>query len=158
MCVRLFLSEPASPKRSSAEMIPTKPRGGLLAGPGNFLDLVCFYDVALFDVVEAVEVDAALESLQDFPHVLVEALQRPQITFEDDAPVTDYAHFGVSRDLPGNDVAPGDGADARGAEDLAHFRGAQILLHVLGLQHAHERRFDVFDSLVDHAVGADIHT
>ncbi len=72
-------------------------------------------------------------------------------------PLRDQPHLGRSHELAGQHVAPGDGPDARGVEDLPHLSRPQLLLHLLRLQHPHQGRLDVFDGLVDDPVGANVH-
>ena len=57
---------------------------------------------------------------------------------------------------PGAHVATGDRADLRHPEDLADLGFAGDLLLVLGLEHADDGLFDVFEQLVDDLVGADL--
>src|SRR6478672_5810063 len=60
-------------------------QGGAL----DLADLVGLDQVAFLDVVEALEVDAALEALGQLAHVVLEALQRVDRGLVDDGAVTD---------------------------------------------------------------------
>src|SRR5680860_4647 len=55
-------------------------------------------------------------------------------------------------------MASRDSTEFGGAEDFTNFSHAQILLHLLGLQHADQRRLHFLYGLVDYAMCTDLHT
>jgi hypothetical protein len=110
--MRFSFSEWLSGKKSSNERMPTNPlrpplacsaRLGTFGGskvlladraggelrPLDLAGLVHLEDVAVLDVVEAVEQDAALEALGDLARVLLEPLELGDGRLVDDRPVAD---------------------------------------------------------------------
>src|SRR5919108_632181 len=116
--------------------------------------LVGLEDVAFLHVVEALEEDAALETLLDLAHVVLEAPQAGDRRLVDHGSVTNDTHLRVAADEPARDVGAGDDAEPRGAEERTHLGLAERLLHTLRGEHADERLLDVLGELVDDAVGA----
>src|SRR3954470_15039593 len=89
-------------------------------------DLACLEDledVALLDVLIALERDAALVALGDLAHVVLEALERADPTGPDDRAVAHQPHRRTAADGAARDVAAGDRPHARRAERLAHLGG-----------------------------------
>src|SRR6516165_1448178 len=117
------------------------------------LDHVLDPDVAVADA------DAALETLADLGHVLLEPAERlhAEVLRHYD-PVTDQACLAAAGDGARTDDAAGHVADARYPEDLADLRRAELGLLELGLEHALERGLDLVDRLVDDRVVADLDT
>src|SRR5919202_4102537 len=145
----------------------TKPSTGRLraiaaAGPGSgqraldLAGLVGLQHVALLDVLEVRQHDAALEAGRDLAHVVVEALERVDRRVVDDRAVAHDADLRPAADRAVGDHAAGDRADARGAEGGAHLGGADGLLDLLGLQHALHRVAQVVERLVDDRVRPDL--
>src|SRR5687767_7567429 len=100
------------------------------------LDLEALDDVADLHVVEVHDADAALEAFADLAGVVLEALERRDLSGVDDRPVADQPHLRLPIDGALGDVAPGDGAHARDAEDLAHLGRAHHALLDLGSEQA----------------------
>src|SRR6185295_9934221 len=69
-----------------------------LQRPRHFDDLVDLELVALFDVVEVLERQAALEAALHFAHVVLEALQRVELTVVDHDAVAQKAHARAALD------------------------------------------------------------
>src|SRR5256885_12796359 len=92
------------------------------------------------DVLEVAQHDAALEPGRDLAHVVVEAAQRLDLAGVDDGPVAHEPDLGAAADRAVRDVGAGDDADARRAEELTDFDGADGLLDLLGLEEALHRR------------------
>src|SRR5215212_7036616 len=92
--------------------------------------------VALLDVVEVLDADAALEALAHRADVVLEALERGHVPLVDNGPVTHNAHAVVAGDLPAGDVAARDRTCARHPEVLADLGGRSIILGGLGGEHA----------------------
>ena len=132
-------------------------RGRLVErGPLDLARLVDLEDVALAEVVEALEQDAALEALGHLAGVVLEALELRDRRLVDPGAVAEDAHARAAPDDAARDHAAGDRADARGAEERAHLDLAD---HGLGLdrrEHADERLLDLLGELVDDAVLADL--
>src|SRR4051794_15783992 len=111
---------------SSAKPSTGRLRMALAAGAGtepelrelalDLAGLVGLQHVALLDVLEVREHDAALEAGRDLAHILVEALERVDRRVVDDRAVAHHADAAAAADRPVGDVAAGDRADARGAE------------------------------------------
>src|SRR4051794_41509522 len=101
--------------------------------------LVRLQHVALLDVLEVREHDAALEAGRDLAHVLVEALERVDRRVVDDRAVAHHADARAAADRPVGDVAARDRADAGGAERRADLGRADRLLDLLGREHALHR-------------------
>src|SRR5437764_3666037 len=120
--------------------------------------LVALEHVALFDVVEVVEQDPALEALLDLAHVVLDAAKRADRGLVDDGSLADDANLRATPDDAARDHAAGDVAEPRCAEDRAHLGLAERLLGLDRLEHADERLLDVLGQLVDDAVGADLNT
>src|SRR5712691_8589391 len=130
--------------------------GRLEVGALDLTRLVRLEHVALFDVVEALEQDAALEALLDLAHVVLDAPQRRDRRLVDDGAVPHDAHLRPPADDTARDHAAGDRADARRAEQRAHLGLAERRLGLDRFQHADERLLDVLGQLVDDAVRADL--
>src|SRR5918994_211087 len=123
------------------------------------LDLLRVVDldhVALLHVGVVLEDDAALEPGGDLAHVLRSAPERLDRPVVDDRAVADQAGLGAARDAALGDVAAGDRADARGAEDGADLDGPDALLDLLRREHALHGVAELVDRAVDHGVGPDL--
>src|SRR5918996_6270191 len=118
--------------------------------------LVGFEDVAFLDVVEALEQDAALEALLHLADVVLEALEACDRRLVDDRALADDADLRVPADDAVRDVAAGDHAQARGAEERAHLGLAECLFALLRGEHADERLAAVVRELVDDPVRAQV--
>src|SRR5207244_3441205 len=104
--------------------------------PHDLADLVGFQDVALLDVLEVVDPDAAFESLLDLVGVLFETLQRGDLGIGHHDAVAQEAHLRAARDRAFLDVAAGDEADLRNLERRPDDRPAEDTLLELRLEHA----------------------
>src|SRR5581483_2825924 len=122
--------------------------GAAPAGPGrrrslegllDLLRLEGLEDVADLDVLIALEHEPALEALLDLAHVVLEAAERGDTAGPHDGAVAHEADLRPPRDLAVSDQAPGDDADAGGAEQLLHLGLAERLLDLLRCQHALHR-------------------
>src|SRR3954454_4494324 len=113
--------------------------------------------VALADVGEARQHDAALEPGQDLADIVVDPPQRPDRGLPDDGAVADDPHARVAAHDAVADVGAGDRADPRGAEGLADLDGADRVLDLLGREHALHGGAQLVQRLVDHRVVADRH-
>src|SRR4051794_14136350 len=76
-------------------------------------------DVAILEVLEVGEADAALEALVDLTDVVLEPPQRGDGTLPDDRALAEEPDLGATGDRAVGDVATRDGADLGDAEDLA---------------------------------------
>src|SRR5215831_4741276 len=114
-------------------------------------------DVALGEVVEAVQDDAALEAVTDFVHVVFEAAQGGDVAFPDLLAAALHANAVAAVNHAIGDRAARHGATA-GLDRLADHGVAVDDLLVAWLEHAGEHLLDVFDQCVDDAVFADAHT
>src|SRR3546814_6199145 len=112
-------------------------------------------DVALLQVLEVAEADAALEAGVDLAHVVLEATQRVDGALPDDRALPQEADLGVPGDGAVEHHAAGDATDAGHGEDLSHLGLAGDHLFVLGGEHAHEGALDVLEARVDDLVGPD---
>src|SRR5688572_15163102 len=129
--------------------------GAELAG---HLDALEALDLVLDpDVVVALHADAALGAGAHLAGVVLEALQRLELALEDDDIVAQHPDRVVAAHVAVDDQAARHGAELARAEHLAHFGKADDLFLDLGREHAGERRADVVDRLVDHAVIAHFH-
>src|SRR5215216_394345 len=139
-----------------------RPGTGGRTGPGpselpwDLDQLVGFDRVALLDVLEVVQPDAALIAGRDRAGILLEAPQRPDPPVVDDHAVADQPGLGPAGDLARGDIGPGDHADPRHPEGLADLGGAELALLVLGGEQALEGLLDVLHHLVDDRVEADV--
>src|SRR5579862_241215 len=143
------------------------PSSGLVGGrPGGHglverraLDLARLEhleDVALAQVVEALEQDAALEALDHLAGVVLEALELRDRRVVDQCAVAEDAHLRTAADEAARDHAARDRAEPRDTEERTHLDLAD---HGLGRdrrEHAHERLLDVARQLVDDAVLANL--
>src|ERR687887_1933081 len=100
-------------------------------------------DVALAEVVEALEQNPALEALGDLAHVVLEALELRDRRLVDDGAVAHDSRAGATADDVAGDVGAGDRAQSRDAEELPHLGLAERLLRLDGPEHADERLLDV---------------
>src|SRR5215211_9163326 len=107
-------------KPDGVEQVPGLPR--------DLDDLEGLQDVALLDVVEVLDADAALEALADRTYVVPEALQGGDVAIVDDGPIAHHANAVVARDLAPGHIAARDAARARDPEDSAHFGGPRLVL------------------------------
>src|SRR5688572_31425115 len=83
---------------------------------------VCSSD--LLEVIEVLDRDTALEALTHLAHVVLEALERGDVSLVDLDGVAHDAHARLPVDDPAADDAAGDRADLRDLEHLAHLRVA----------------------------------
>src|SRR5205085_10052650 len=91
---------------------------------GRLFDAERFDDVADFDVLEALDADAALEALTDFRDVLLEVTQRCDLAFENDAVVAQQSNARRPRNHTLGHHAAGNRARLRNLERVAHFGAA----------------------------------
>src|SRR5207237_3925314 len=77
----------------------------------DLANVVGLEDVAFLDVVEVLEVDAALEALLDLAHVVLEGPQLGDRRVVDHGALADDAAARAAADDAARDVAAGDGAD-----------------------------------------------
>src|SRR5215212_7889396 len=112
--------------------------------------------VALLDVVEVLDTDAALEALAHRADIVLEALERADRAVVHDRTIAHNAHTVVARDLAPGDVAARDRADPRYPEGLAHLGRRRLVLGSLGGEHAAHGGFDLLEGLVDNVVGPDL--
>src|SRR5207237_471938 len=82
--------------------------------------LVRLDEVAFLDVVVALEVDAALETLGHLARVVLEAPQRVDRRLVDDGAVANDAGARAAADRPACDVGAGDRAETRDPDQGAH--------------------------------------
>src|SRR6187397_2970286 len=113
--------------------------------------------VALLEVLEVGQADAALEALTDLPSIFLEPLERVDAALPDDDALAQEADLRAAGDDTRAHAATGDEADARDAEDLAHLGLARDDLFELRCEHADHGALDVLEELVDDLVGADVH-
>src|SRR5215207_9665188 len=92
----------------------------LEVGALDLLRLERFEDVALFDVVEALEEDSAFEALLYLARVVLETPQAGDPGLVDDRAFPHHPDPCVAADDAPCDVAPGDDAQPRSSEERAH--------------------------------------
>src|SRR5579871_3505201 len=92
------------------------PSGGAPSGPRDLPLLVGLDDVALVQVLEVGEADAALEALVHLAHVILEAPQRGDGALPDHHALAQEAHLRAAGDDAAADVAAGDRPGAGDAE------------------------------------------
>src|SRR5262245_58990747 len=129
----------------------------LLEGRLDLFDIVRLDDVAVLDVVVALEADAALGAVLDLARVVLEALEAGELAGPYDDAVADEPHLGGALDAALDDHAAGDGADLADAERGADLCLAELLLHAPRRQQAFHRAAHIVDALVDDVVEADLH-
>src|SRR6202790_2861197 len=95
---------------------------------GDLLGDEGFQDIALFDVAEVVESDAAFHAALDFADVVLEAPQRADFAGVDHDVIAQHAHFARASQGAVLDNASGDHPDFGNTERVAHFRLAPIRL------------------------------
>src|SRR5687768_5326103 len=96
--------------------LPRRATSGRLRGAGDLPDFVGLDDVALLQVLEVLEADAALEARRHLTHVVLEALERRDRPVPDDGAVAQEAHLRAPRDRAVADVAACHLADPRDRE------------------------------------------
>src|SRR3712207_7261687 len=108
--------------RSSSRTTATQPANAreLRELALDLARLVDLHDVALLDVLVVLERDAALVAGRDLAHVVLHAPQRADPAVIDHGAVAHEPHARAAGDLAVAHVGAGDGADARGLEDLQH--------------------------------------
>src|SRR5437764_10816363 len=106
-------------------------------------------DVALLDVLEALDADAALEALAHLGDVLLEMPQRRDLPFEDHAVVAQQAHAGGAGNQPVHHHAAGDHARLRNLERVTHLGAALEDLLELRIEHAGHGGLDLVDQVID---------
>src|SRR5215213_11561192 len=129
----------------------------LKLGRGDLLDDVALDLVAVLDVVEVFEPDAALEALAHLGHVVLEAAQGADGALPRDDAVADEAGARVAADDAVDDAAARDDARLRHAEGREHERLAQNLLGLDLVEHADHGGAYLLLYLVDDRVEADVH-
>src|SRR6266487_397140 len=137
----------------------SRPRSRLSSAerPRDLLDAIRFDQVAHFDVVEVLDAHAALESLANFPYVVLEPLERRQRAVVHLDAVADHAHLAGARDDAAPHEAAGDRSDLCNFERLPDFGFAHHHFLLFGREQAFHRQLHLFHRLVDDAVGADLH-
>src|SRR5688572_30111401 len=116
----------------SAAACTTSGYGATRSGPRDLSLLVRLDDVALLEVLEVGQPDAALEARLHLTGVVLEALERVDRALPDDGSVAQEPHLRVAGDDAVGDVAARDLADPGHREDLADLGLARDHLFVLG--------------------------
>src|SRR5690606_25158885 len=114
---------------------------------GDFLDLVGFEHVVLFDVVEAGQADTAFHAALDFLGVVLLALERVERVIANGASFAVDANPTATLDRARGHIATGDGADAADRKHLLDQRSAEFDHAFFRLKLAAEHRFDVVGNL-----------
>src|SRR5947207_10924869 len=153
-CFRDRLSGTWSSKRLAAAYTPKLSRRPDGSGLRKLPEVVRLDDVALLEVLEVGQADAALVARLHLADVVLEALERSDGAVPDHDPVAQEADLRAARDRAVADVAAGNLADPRHREDLPHLGFARDHFGELGLQHPFEGRVDVFEHLVDDLIEA----
>src|SRR5216684_7922617 len=83
---------------------------------GQLLDLEGLDDVAVLDVLELLDADAALEALPNLGDIVLEVAQRADLSLQDDAVVAQQPDAGRARNDALGDHAPRDQARLRHLE------------------------------------------
>src|SRR4249919_613664 len=117
------------------------------SGAGDFPELVGLDDVAGLEVLEVAKADAAFEALLHLAGVVLEPLQRRDLTVPDHDAVAQEPDARAARDHAVLHVATGHPADSRDREHLADLGVAGDDFFELGLEHADERLLHVFEHL-----------
>src|SRR5215210_7371446 len=102
----------------------------LKLGRGDLLDDVALDLVAVLDVVEVLQPDAALEALAHLGDVVLEAAKAADAALPGDDAVADEPRARVAADDAVEDAAAGDDARLRHAEGREHESLAQNLLRL----------------------------
>src|SRR6478672_12365355 len=113
-------------------------------------------DVALPQVVEALEQDAALEALRDLADVVLEAAQRGDGRLVDARALAEDADVRAAAHETARDHAAGDRPQARDLEEREHLDLADDRFGLDRREHADERLLDLLGQPVDDAVEADL--
>ena len=117
---------------------------------------VALEDVALLEVVVALEQDAALETRRDLAHVLLDAAQRADVAVPDERALAHHADTRRALELAGRDHAARDHAEPRGCGRAHAPRPRRGCPRPVRREQADEGLLDVLGQLVDDAVGADV--
>src|SRR5437868_13137433 len=88
--------------------------------PSDFLDLVGLENVALFQIVEASQLEAAFQSFAYLARIILLALERLHRIVADDAVFANQAHAGVALHHAGQHSAASDRADAADRKGALH--------------------------------------
>ena len=142
--VRWLIDSPAAGAAQLAERAADRLRGE------------AFDDVALHDVVEVGEADAALVVLLDLADVVAEPAERLDPVGGDDLGAPPDAGVAAADDPAVGDERAGDDRALADADDLADLRPTLDDLDDLRLEQALERRLDVVGELVDDVVEPDV--
>src|ERR1700722_6749638 len=126
------------------------------SGPGDLALVVGLNDVAVLEVLEVREPDAALEARRDLAHIVLEAAQRVDGALPNDGALAQEADLRAAGDLAVAHVTPGHGADPGHPEHLAHLGLARDDLLVDRREQSEHGRLDVLEQLVDDLVGPDL--
>ena len=108
------------------------------------------------DVLEAGEVDTALDALTDFADVVLEALERGDLALPDLVAFAEQADLRVAADEAVGDTAAGDLADLGDLEDVEDLGAAGVVLLEDRLEEAVHGLGDLVLQLVDDGVQADL--
>src|SRR5580658_2031915 len=148
---------PAQQRADSAPGGRAPPRPAAYSRTRLLPHLEGFNHVAELDVAVP-DPDAALEALADLGRVILEPAQRldAEAVLNHDT-VPDQAGSAVSRDRARPDDTTGHVADLRYPENFPDFRGTELYLLELRLEHALERGLNLLDRLVDDRVVPDVH-
>src|SRR5471030_2845227 len=131
-------------------------RLGRLQFSRHELRAVGFDHVALLEIGELRDLDAALEVLGHFADVVLEAAERFEFAVPDDGRVADDADLRIADELAGLHVATRDRADLRDLEDLAYFGAPEDDLAELRSEHPDHRFFQVVFYVIDDLIEAQI--
>src|SRR5204863_1958666 len=123
---------------------------------GEFLGCEGFDEVADLDILVTGEVDAALDALADFADIVLEALERGDLTLPEFGAFAEEANLGVAADEAIGDAAAGDLADLGDLEDVEHLGAAGVVLLEDGLEETVHGFSDLVLQLVDDGVQADL--
>src|SRR5882724_1631025 len=156
------VSRPTGMWRSGGQSGGLFLAGGPAALSGGFRgahlgNAEAFQDIAYFNVVEIRNAGSAFKTGADFAGVILESLQGVELGSVNHRSFAQHAHLRVALQDAIDHVAARNRTRALDAEDVAHFRPAQVRFRDYGLEHPFHGFLQFVGNFVDDGVGADVH-
>src|SRR6185312_11392135 len=128
-----------------------------LERPRDLNDLVSFELISNLEIAEALDREAAFESRLHLAHIVLEALERIELSRVDNDVVAQDTDHGTALDQTLEHVATGNCPDLRDVEYLPHLHESGDGLLSLRREHSGQRRLHFIHRVVDDVVVAHIH-
>ena len=122
----------------------------------NLFHRVGFYNIAFVNIVEVLNAYAAFITGSNLADIVLEPAQRCNLTFMNNHAVANNANLRIALNLAVLNVCTRNRADGADLERVSDAYCTQMHFFEYGLEHTLHSVFNIFNRLINDAVGADI--